>query len=229
MRTRNNIMILDTETVGTFGSPLIHDFGYVIVDKHFNVLKKDRYLVEELHGIGQWILKTSDFYSEYAKNYEHARKTEKILPWAKISETIANVIKEYKVTTISAYNLQFDYKAIKYTDDMFNKKANLSKVLDHKTKSLLCIYNLACETILDTDEYRSFCDEFNYMTEKGNYKTSAETAYLYITRDFDYKEKHTALSDAEDEKEILQYICTHVKKETLKYGLYYNCWRKVQK
>lgn len=230
MRTRNNIMIMDTETVGTFGQPLVHDIGFVIVDKNFNVLHKDRFLVKELHGIGQWILKTSDFYAEYAKDYLTARKTEKVLPWVKISETIATIIRQYRVTTISAYNLQFDYKAIKYTDEMFNaEKAHMSKVLDHKTKALLCIYNLACETILDSDEYRNFCDEHGYLTEKGNYKTSAEIAYRFITGETEYDEKHTALSDSEDEKEILEYICTHVKKETLKYGLYYNCWRKVQK
>ena len=198
MRTRNNIMILDTETVGTFGQPLIHDIGFVIVDKNFTILHKDRFLVKELHEIGKWILKTSDFYSEYSKDYETARKHEKILAWS-------------------------------YTDEMFNKKAHLSKVLDHKTKALLCIYNLACETILDTDEYRNFCEEHNYFTEKGNYKTSAEIAYRFITGETEYDEKHTALSDSEDEKEILEYICKHVKNETLKYGLYYNCWRKVQK
>lgn len=229
MKTRNNIMILDTETVGTFGQPMIHDFGYVIVDKDFNILKKDRFLVKELHELGHWILKTSDFYAEYAKDYNHARMTEKILDWATISETVAKVIKEYRVTTISAYNLQFDYKAIKYTDDMFNKKKHLSKVLDHKTKNLLCIFNLACETILDSDEYRNFCDENGYISEKGNYKTGAEFAYRYITQDTEYIEKHTALADAEDETTILKYICKHVKGQKMNYGLHYNCWRKVQK
>jgi len=229
MRTRNNIMIFDTETVGTFNTPLVHDIGFVIVDKHFNIIHKDRFLVKELHKMGNWILKTSDFYSEYTKDYETARKTEKVLEWSEISASIAETIRTYKVTTISAYNLQFDYKAIKYTDDMFNKKRHLSKVLDQKSKALLCIYNLACETILNTDEYRNFCEEHNYFTEKGNYKTSAEIAYRFITGETEYDEKHTALSDSEDEKQILEYICTHVKKETLKYGLFYNCWKKVQK
>lgn len=229
MRTKNNVMILDTETVGTFGKPLIHDFGYVIVDKNFNILKKERFLVKELHGIGQWILKTSDFFNEYAKDYLHAREVEKILPWAEIAKSVAKTIKEFKVTTISAYNLQFDYKAIKYTEDMFNSRRDLAKVLDHKTKALLCIFNLACETILDTDEYRSFCDDHGYISEKENYRTGAEFAYRFIKQDTGYIEKHTALADAEDETEILKYICQNVKGKKLEYGLYYNCWRKVQK
>ena len=49
MKTRNNIMILDTETVGTFGQPLIHDLGYVIVDKNFNVLRKEGFTFRLYH------------------------------------------------------------------------------------------------------------------------------------------------------------------------------------
>lgn len=230
MKTRNNIMILDTETVGTFGQPLIHDLGYVIVDKNFNVLRKDRFLVKELHILGKWILKTSDFYQEYAKDYYTARKEEKILAWSEIASEMVKVIRQYKVTTISAYNLQFDYKAIKYTEELFNNsKRQFAKTLDLKSKALLCIYHLACETILDTDEYRNFCEENGYISEKGNYKTSAECAYRYITKNTEYDEKHTALSDSMDEKEILEYICKNTKQKKLEYGLFYNCWRKVQR
>ena len=226
MKTRNNIMVIDTETVGTFGQPLVHDLGYVIIDKDFNVLKKDRFLTKELHGIGHWILKTSDFYKEYDKDYKHARETEKVLKWADISKAVADAIKEYKVSTISAYNLQFDYKAIHYTDELFNGK-HLSKVLDHKTKNLLCIYNLACETVLNTDEYRNFCSENGYISESGNFRTGAEFAYRYIVQDTEYIEKHTALADAEDETVILKYIVNTVKGKP-NYGLYYNCWKKAQ-
>lgn len=226
MKTRNNIMILDTETVGTFGQPLVHDIGYVIIDKDFNILKKDRFLTKELHSIGNWILKTSSFYTERDKDYAHARNTEKVMKWSDISKEIADVIKQYRVTTISAYNLQFDYRAIKYTDELLSGK-HLSKVLDHKTKNLLCLYNLACETVLNTDEYRAFCTEQGYISESGNFRTGAEFAYRYLTKDTGYVEKHTALADAEDETEILKYIAQSVK-GTPNYGLYYNCWKKAQ-
>lgn len=227
MKTRNNIMVLDTETVGTFSTPLVHDIGYVIVDKNFNVLKKDRFLTKELHEMGRWILNSSDFYKEHEKDYKHARKTEKVLRWSEISQEIADAVKEYKVTTISAYNLQFDYKAIEYTDKLLNGHA-MTKVLHQKTKNLLCIYNLACETILDTNDYHTFCIDYDYISDSGNYRTGAEFAYRYITGNTDYDEKHTALADAEDETIILQYIVKTCKGK-LQYGLFHNCWRKAQK
>ena len=229
MKTRNNIMIVDTETIGTFATPLIHDIGFVVVDKNFKVLYKDRYLVKELHEDGKWLLDTSDFYNNYKKDYELARKCEKIATWKEISESIVKIAKALNVTTISAYNLQFDYKAVKYTEKMFNReKQGFAKMLDHKTKSLLCIYNLACETILNNSQYYQFAEENGYISNVGNYSTSAESCYRYITNNTAYIEKHTALSDAEDEMLILKYIVKNVKKNKMSYGLYYNCWRKAQ-
>lgn len=228
MKTRNNIMVLDTETVGTFGKPLIHDIGFTIVDKHFKVLHKDRFLVAELHKDGRWILDTSEFYNQYKDTYNHARKVEKIRYWSEIAETIVKLIREYKVSTISAYNLQFDFKAIMYTEQMFNRtKQSLAKVLNQKTKNLLCIYNLACETILQSKEYHAFAEENGYISEAGNIRTNAEVCYRYITKNPDHVESHTALSDAEEETEILYYITKNVK-GNLRYGLYYNCWMKAQ-
>ena len=231
MRTRNNVMVLDTETVGTFGTPLIHDFGFTIVDKNFNILHKDIFLIAELHSEGKWILNTSDFYNEYKKEYAKARKTEKILYWADAVDEIIKAVKEYNVTTFSAYNLQFDYKAIKYTEQMFNRKSQkLAKLIDQKNKNLLCIYNLACETILQSPQFHQFAEENGYISSAGNIQTSAEVCYRYITKNTGYIEKHTALSDAEDETEILHYIVRNVKgNKSMQYGLYYNCWRKAQK
>jgi hypothetical protein len=229
MKTRNNIMVLDTETVGTFSSPLIHDIGYVIIDKKFNILAKDRFLVKELHEDGQWILNTSDFYNQYSDEYKKARKTEKIAYWSEIASQMVEAIREYKVSTISAYNLAFDYKAIGYTEQMFNKeKQHLKKAIDAKSRSLLCIYNLACETILQTAQFHQFAEENGYISEAGNFKTNAEVCYTYITREHNYKEAHTALRDAEDETQILKYIVSNAK-GSMTYGLQYNCWRKAQR
>lgn len=230
MRTRNNIMIFDTETIGTFGTPLIHDIGFTIIDKNFNILHKDRYLVAELHKDGKWMLATSDFYNQYSEDYKHARKVEKIAYWKEISATIVKLIREYKVSTISAYNLQFDYKAVKYTEQMFNReKQGFAKIFDMKTKNLLCIYNLACETILQSAQYHQFAEENCYISDAGNIQTNAQVCYRYITGNTTYEEKHTALSDAEDETEILRYIIHNVKGHDMHYGLYYNCWMKAQK
>ena len=53
------------------------------------------------------------------------------------------------------------------------------------------------------DEYKTFCEENGRFTDTGNYSTTAETVFQYVTGMIDFEEAHTALNDAEIETEIL--------------------------
>ena len=225
MRTPRNIMILDTETIGTFGSPLVHDLGYIVLSKGEIVCKK-RFLVKELHVNGKWILDTSDFYQGYKKDYAKARKQEMVLNFSEILKELWSDVRKHNVSCIGAYNLQFDIKAIKYSEEFFcHSQKIISKI---EKKKLLCLWNLACNTVGQTAQFVQWAYENNCISAKGNISTSAETMYKYITNDVTYIECHTALSDALDESEIFKYIKRHFK-GSCDYGLKYSCWMKVQK
>lgn len=229
MRTQNNVLVMDTETVGTFGRPIVHDWAWQIVDKDFNVLSARRYLVKEFHGEQQWILNASDFYRSKHSLYKEAIKAEmvEVKNWKEIVKIFLSDCKSYNVKVLSAYNLAFDYKAIKYTNMFFDgEDGKLMKVIDGK--SLLCLWNLACDTILDTDDYREYATMKNFISEKGNYMTNAEKCYAYLTGAENFEEEHTALADVEIETEILKHIVQHCKGK-VQYGLAYSCWQKVQK
>lgn len=229
MRTQNNVLVMDTETVGTFGKPIVHDWGWQIVDKDFHVLTARRYLVEELHLHQQWILKASDFYNSKHSLYVKAieEKSVKLASWRTIVKQFLTDIRNYNVKVISAYNLAFDYKAIKYTNLFFDSEnEKLMKVVD--SKSLLCLWNLACDTILNTEDYKDYATMKNFISEKGNYLTSAEACYSYLINDEHFEEEHTALEDVKIETEILKHIVTNCKGK-VQYGLAYSCWQKVQK
>ena len=84
---------------------------------------------------------------------------------------------------------------------------------------LFDIWALACEYIMDSDEYRDFAFDEGLLTDSGKYyKTSAEVAYRFISRNRDFEEAHTALDDAEIESEILASIIRKDKKK-LKMGI----------
>lgn len=84
---------------------------------------------------------------------------------------------------------------------------------------LFDIWALACEYIMDSDEYRDFAWDEGWVTDSGKYyKTSAEVAYRFISRNRDFEEAHTALDDAEIESEILASIIRKDKKK-LKMGI----------
>lgn len=73
-------------------------------------------------------------------------------------------------------------------------------IFREKMYPLFDVWNMACEVILNNDEYRNFCKENNYFSESGKYyKTSAEIAYRYAANSSDFIEAHTSLDDAEIE------------------------------
>ena len=98
-------IVLDTETVGGFDAPIIHDLGYKIVDKHFDTMTAKRFLIKELHESAYALLRTSDFYVGKEALYKEAKanKTVKIVSFNEAITEMFNDIKEYKVK--KAYDL----------------------------------------------------------------------------------------------------------------------------
>ena len=61
------------------------------------------------------------------------------------------------------------------------------------------------EKIAFTEHYKAFCEANNLYTESGNYSTTAEAVYRYITSNTEFVEEHTALADSEIECDILKW------------------------
>jgi hypothetical protein len=133
-------------------------------------------------------------------------------------------MKTYKVKKVGAYNMGFDKKA-------------LNNVLRYATKSRLrwffpfgteyfCIWNMACNTLLNTTSYIKFAERNGLESIKGNLVTSAEACYKFITDTIDFRESHTGLEDVEIEVEIMaRCYKTHKKLDTKINGY---CWRLPQ-
>ena len=90
------------------------------------------------------------------------------------------------------------------------------KFLNYVPK-LLDIWQFACETILNRPTYRNMAQKYNWISEAGNIRTSAECAYRYVAHQPEAIEAHTALCDARIEGEILAK-CFRQKK-TVPYGV----------
>lgn len=223
-------MVLDTETINGSKFPLIHDIAFQIVDKDFNVLTSYRALVAEFHEYGKELLTSSNFYIGKAHKYETAIQngTVDIKPYNAIIADLMDAIKAHNVTCICAYNLNFDKRALRNTAQIFN--IELKDAFDRAYNRLkeLCLWNLACSTILNTEDYRAWATRYGAIKESGNYHTNVESCYQYITDNADYIEDHTALEDVIDETEILRHITTTVQGRA-PYGIRPNCWRQVQR
>ena len=73
--------------------------------------------------------------------------------------------------------------------------------LHYHTNLILQLLNN--HNFLINDEYIKFCEKHECFTEQGNYSTTAETVYKFITKNTEFEEEHTALADSLIELEIL--------------------------
>lgn len=69
------------------------------------------------------------------------------------------------------------------------------------------LWGLSCKHLIAKTKYKDYCLDNKLLTNSGIYfKTSAETAYQYITNKFNFMEEHTALSDSIIEGQILAKV-----------------------
>lgn len=100
-------------------------------------------------------------------------------------------------------------------------------ILRDKTYPMFDIWGLACKHFLNNDEYKQMCLDNEWKTASGKYfKTSAETAFRYLSKDMEFIESHTAIDDVDIEAQIFSTI---IKKslKNLEIGLIYFPFREL--
>ena len=200
MTTKKHYMILDTET--TSNAKIVYDIGYTIIDRKGNIVEQANYLVKEiienpfLRGILQRDKFSSRKYREfYATRYENEKKI--VIPFLTIRQNLRRAIRKYNCVVV-AFNAKFDFEAVTDMAQDLGKKSFFTK----KTQ-IWDLWNISLHILCNSRNYVKFCDENNFVNEKGNRKSSAEVIYRYITNNLEFEEAHTALADTEIEAAIL--------------------------
>ena len=225
---KNNITILDTETTGNPGSPFIYDMAWVVLDRELNIVTAKEYLVKEVFETN-FLMNTAYYASKRPKYNERVAQGEiELLPFRDILNELMNDMKKHGAKVLSAYNIGFDNRAIRQTielvaSDMLPKWDKFNTRL-----SKLCIWDLATDTLLQNEDFKEVAYEQGWISKAGNFKTSAEIAYRYLTKDYNFIEEHTALADVYIEYEILHYCLTNYKGRA-NYGLKGGSWHKVNR
>lgn len=66
------------------------------------------------------------------------------------------------------------------------------------------LWSLACDRLINQSKYKDYCLQNSLLTASAQYfKTSAETSFQYLSKQYNFVEDHTALSDAQIEAQIL--------------------------
>ncbi len=210
--------VFDTETIGV-DKKWIYDLGLVIVEKTGKPLFKKEWIIKEIMDIPN--IREIAF---YGKKMETFYKRKATVPFKQAREEFCQILEDYKVNSITAYNLQFDMAALSDTC----QKLEIGKKFLKRKIEYFDLWNASCDSIFQQKKFKEIASKENWLTEKGNIRTSAEIAYRFITRNYQFIESHTALHDAEIEGKILQAVIRQ-KKKIIRNELVAHPWRKVNK
>ena len=190
-----NIAIFDTETT-SIDKPFCYNIGYSIRNEHNEIILEKDFVVEQI-----WYnraLFTTAYYADKRSIYVNSMKGRKTImkKFGYICQEMIRDFKQYNVEMAFAYNSSFDERVFEYNCDWFkcNNPFDTITVKDIRAFAHAFIVN---------GDYIQFCEQNEYFTESGNYSTTAETVYKYITDDTDFVEAHTALADSQIESDIL--------------------------
>ena len=196
----------------------VYDFGYILFDKKGNILFERNYINIDIFDNDNYM---QNAYYAWKKPLYNNLENVIYTTTKRMFIDFFKMCEKYNVTHLLAYNLSFDMKALKYTA---NKFAHMD--INYDNFILVDVMRTAIETLINTDKYRTFCKKNNEITEKGNYKSSAETVYRYINCDIDFNEDHTALSDCYCEYSIFMKCLK--QKKTVSIGVKGNLWKIIQ-
>ena len=212
MSKKHFYITLDTETCGSLGKPLVYDLGYTIHDRYGNIYEQRSYVVREIF-YGEWKKMKSAYYAEKLPQYKEGIKSGKwnVASFWAIRKELFNLMKDYNIKAIIAYNAGFDRRALNCTLNYLSK-FDKEQTFFNKNVKIWDTWHMACQTLLKQKKFFKNALVHEWVSEAGNVKTSAEITYRHVNEIPDFVEAHTALEDALIETAIFaKCVKTHKK------------------
>ncbi len=247
----SNIKDADARQKIAIAKPLIYDIGWTVIDKKGNIYKKKSFLISEIFSVPStfntaYYKEKRPIYLERLQGgaidlvtWEAA--TKELVHDMELVEGVGayNAMFDFKKaipfteTYISKlYSPDFD-KWEKFQnstcDDMaagyihesdkdFNP--NIFQFRD-KTYNLFDVWALACNHLINNDEYKRACLENGWKSRTNKYfSTNAENVFKFCSKNIDFEEEHTALSDAEIESFLFSEAVKKTKGK-IEFGIIY--------
>lgn len=223
---RKYIMVLDIETANFIDDAIAYDVGFAIADRKGNIYETRSFMIADLF-LDYTDLLQSAYYAEKLPQYwiDYANGDRAMVQLTTAKKIVADLMKKYGVTDVYAYNASFDLNGLNRSI-RYITKSKQRYFFPYGTE-IHCIWNMACQTILQQKSYFRYAIENGLVKENGNLMTNAEAAYRYICKDNDFTENHTGLEDVMIETAILaKCYQQHKKMET---RINRGCWQIPQK
>lgn len=216
--------IFDTETVG-LSPKLVYDLGLIICNRAGEPIAKKSWLVREIFTDAKLML--GAFYSHRVfTHYIPKIDTQQLRlhSFADIRAEFNALMLEHNTKTVCAYNIGFDRAAMRET----LAHCNITEKFLTLPARFADLWLASCRTLANTNRFRNFCRDNNFVSNAGNFRTNAQTVFAYLKQNPAFIESHTALEDCEIETEIFGAISK--RKRKFPYNEFVAMpWRIVQK
>lgn len=216
------IVVFDTETT-SLDKPFCYNIGYVVVDtENWEIICRRSYVVEQIwHNLP---LFQSAYYADKRPLYVSAMRARTCImdKFGYICQQMIRDFRAFDVQIAFAFNSAFDEKVFNFNCDWFKCNNPFDSVPVRDIRGFV-------HNFIVNDSYKKFCDTYEYYTESGNYSTTAETVFRYLTDNPDFDEAHTALNDAEIEATILIYAVALGADLTQEYKVFRSIERSQEK
>lgn len=220
------ILVLDVETANTIDDAFVYDIGWRIIDIFGKTYAEGSFVIRDIFVYEHELMKQA-FYAEKIPEYiEDIRNGKrKMINFLDARKKILSIMRQFNCHTVAAYNASFDRNALN-TTLRFLTKSKIRYFFPYDT-TFICIWNMACNSICQSGEYRTFAETNRYYSNNGkNYRATAEIVYGYLTNNVSFQEEHKGLDDVEIECEIFTKCFKELKGVM---SIKRNCWQNVRR
>lgn len=193
-------LVIDTETTNSIDDPFAYDVGFVVVKATGEVLEEHSYVVADIF-LDKDLMASAYFADKIPQYWEDIKSGKRQLRRLKtIKNILRDVMTQHNANMVCAYNCAFDVRSGNYTQ-RYLTSSKYRYFYPYGTQ-FMDILKLAREVLKTDENYKTFCKDNGYVTEKGQNRYTAEVVYRYLF-DGEFVEEHTGLADCLIEAQIM--------------------------
>ena len=225
--TDRYILILDVETANDTTDAIVYDIGFMLIDLYTGAIcEQGSFVIRDTFVYERELVKVAyygDKIPEYVADIQQGKR--QMIDFLTAWRHILDIMKKYDCHTVAAYNCNFDRNALN-TTLRFLTKSKYRYFFPYST-NFVCIWNMACDTICQTSEYKTFAETNRHFSNHGkNYRATAETVYAFLTNNANFTEEHKGLDDVKIECEIFVKCFEEIGGVM---SIKRNCWMNVKR
>lgn len=225
--TDRYILILDVETANDTTDAIVYDIGFILLDLYTGAIcEQGSFVIRDTFVYERELVKIAyyaDKIPEYIADIQQGKR--QMMDFMAARRHILNIMAKYNCHTVAAYNASFDRNALN-TTLRYLTKSQYRYFFPYST-NFVCIWNMACSTICQRGEYRTFAETNRLFSNHGkNYRATAETVYAFLTNNANFTEEHKGLDDVKIECEIFVKCFEEIGSVM---GIKRNCWMNVKR